>query len=56
MTIQGIGIVDLSVLLGSMVLLWFLSFTKYTISRLEGALLASTYIIYMGYLIMQVVK
>ena len=56
MTIQGIGIVDLSVLLGSMVLLWFLSFTKYTISRLEGALLASTYIIYMGYLIMQAVK
>ena len=56
MTIQGIGIVDLSVLLGSMVLLWFLSFTKYTLSRLEGALLASTYIIYMGYLIMQAVK
>jgi len=56
MNIQGIGIVDLSVLLGSMMLLWLFSFTKYTITRLEGALLSSIYIIYVGYLIVQVVK
>ena len=56
MNIQGIGLVDLSVLLGSMVLLWFLSFTKYTISRLEGALLASCYVAYVSYLIVQAVK
>jgi K+-dependent Na+/Ca+ exchanger family protein len=56
MTIQGIGFVDLSVLFGSMILLWLFSFTKYTITRLEGALLSSIYIIYVGYLIVQVVK
>ena len=56
MTIQGIGFVDLSVLFGSMMLLWLFSFTKYTITRLEGALLSSIYIIYVGYLIVQVVK
>ena len=56
MNIQGIGLVDLSVLLGSMMLLWLFSFTKYTITRLEGALLSSIYIIYVGYLIVQVVK
>lgn len=56
MTIQGIGFVDLSVLFGSMILLWLFSFTKYTITRLEGVLLSSIYIIYVGYLIVQVVK
>ena len=56
MTIQGIGFVDLSVLFGSMMLLWLFSFTKYTITRLEGILLSSIYIIYVGYLIVQVVK
>ena len=56
MNIQGIGTVDLTVLLGSMVLMWLLSFTKYTISRLEGALLLSCYLAYMTYLIIQVMK
>ena len=56
MNIQGISLVDLSVLLGSMMLLWLFSFTKYTITRLEGVLLSSIYIIYVGYLIVQVVK
>ena len=56
MNIQGIGLVDLSVLFGSMMLLWLFSFTKYTITRLEGTLLSSIYIIYVGYLIVQVVK
>ena len=56
MNIQGIGLVDLSVLFGSMMLLWLFSFTKYTITRQEGALLSSIYIIYVGYLIVQVVK
>ena len=56
MNIQGISLVDLSVLFGSMMLLWLFSFTKYTITRLEGALLSSIYIIYVGYLIVQAVK
>ena len=56
MNIQGISLVDLSVLFGSMMLLWLFSFTKYTITRLEGVLLSSIYIIYVGYLIVQVVK
>ena len=56
MNIQGIGTVDLTVLFGSMVLMWLLSFTKYTISRIEGTLMASCYMAYMTYLIIQVMK
>lgn len=51
MDIQGITIVDYSVMLGSMLLLWFFCYTKYTVSRWEGAALSAIFIAYIGYLI-----
>lgn len=51
MAIAGITTVDLSMLVVSMILLWFFSFTKYKIERWEGALLAAVFIGYIIYLI-----
>ena len=51
MQIQGIGLTDLAMLVGSMVLLWLFSFTKYTVSRWEGTILTVLYIGYIGFLI-----
>lgn len=51
MHIEGITNVDLYMLLISMMLLWFFSFTKYTIERWEGAVLTLTFVGYMWYLI-----
>lgn len=54
MTLQGITTVDLTMLVVSMVMLWLLSFTKYTLARWEGALLTIVFIGYMSYLVMGV--
>lgn len=54
MTLQGITTVDLAMLVVSMVMLWLFSFTKYTLARWEGALLAIVFIGYMSYLVMGV--
>lgn len=51
MAIEGITSVDLSMLVISMILLWFFSFTKYKIERWEGALLATVFLGYISYLI-----
>ena len=51
MDLQGITMVDLSVMLGSIILLWLFSFTKYTVARWEGAVLALAFCGYMGWLI-----
>ena len=51
MHIQGITILDYSVMGGSMLLLWFFSFTKYTVARWEGAVLTALFLGYMWYLI-----
>ena len=51
MDVQGITMVDYSVMLGSMLLLWFFCYTKYTVSRWEGAALSAIFIAYIGYLI-----
>lgn len=51
MAIQGITTVDLSMMIISMILLWFFSYTKYTIERWEGLLLVALYVGYMGWLI-----
>ncbi len=51
MDIQGITMVDYSVMLGSILLLWFFCYTKYTVSRWEGAALSAIFIAYIGYLI-----
>lgn len=50
MHIEGITNIDLYMLLVSMMLLWFFSFTKYTIERWEGAVLTLTFVGYMWYL------
>ena len=55
MNIQGITTVDLSVMMGSMVLVWLFSFTKYTVERWEGALLTAGFVGYMTWLVVQAV-
>lgn len=55
MQIQGITTADLSVMVVSMILLWYLSFTKYRIERWEGWLLVVFFVGYLSYLISQAV-
>ena len=51
MNIQGITIVDLSVFVGSIFLLWAFSYTKYKVERWEGTVLTAIFLVYMSYLI-----
>ena len=51
MHIEGITNVDLYMMLVSTIMIWFLSFTKYTIERWEGAVLVLTFGGYMWYLL-----
>ena len=51
MRIMGITIVDLTVMLVSMGLLWMFAFTKYYVSRREGAVLIIGFLTYMGWLL-----
>jgi cation:H+ antiporter len=51
MQIQGITIIDLSVMLISVALVWFFSYTKYTVARWEGAVLVCGYFVYLGWLL-----
>jgi len=51
MNINGITSVDLSIMVISMILLWLFSFTKYKLSRWEGAVLTAVFIGYISYLI-----
>lgn len=49
--IQGITLIDILVMGGSVFLLWLFSFTKLTVARWEGAVLTSIFAIYMIYLL-----
>lgn len=49
--IEGITNVDLYMMLVSTIMIWFFSFTKYTIERWEGAVLVLTFGGYMWYLL-----
>ena len=51
MKVEGITIIDLSVLLVSVVLLWLFSYTKYKVERWEGILLLAIFAGYMSWLI-----
>lgn len=51
MSINGITSLDLSMMIISMILLWLFSYTKFTIERWEGAVLALLFVGYMGCLI-----
>lgn len=53
MQVHDITIIDLSVLVGSMVLLWLFSYTKYTVARWEGAVLTCLFIAYISWLVLQ---
>ncbi len=50
MRIMGINIIDLSMMIISMGLLWIFAYTKYTVSRREGLLLVVGFAAYMGWL------
>jgi cation:H+ antiporter len=50
MRIMGINIIDLSMMIVSMGLLWLFAYTKYTVSRREGFLLIGGFLAYMGWL------
>lgn len=54
MEINGITLVDISMLLGSILLLWMFSFTKYTVARWEGALLSLGFFAYLAWLLYNV--
>ena len=51
MQISGITSVDLSMLVASMILLWLFSYTKYTLSRWEGAVLVAVFLGYISWLV-----
>ena len=55
MQIEGITVIDLSVMSVGIVLLWLFSFTKFTVERWEGVLLIVIYLGYMSWLISQVI-
>ena len=55
MDLHGITLVDMGVLLGSILLLWAFSYTKYTVARWEGALLTLLFGGYMGWLVYNVI-
>ena len=55
MQIQGVTMVDLSLMLGSVVLVWLFSRTKYTVERWEGAVLVIGYLVYLCWLLSNVV-
>ena len=51
---EGITLVDIGVMLGSITLVWLFSFTRYTVERWEGALLVLGFLSYLGWLLSNV--
>lgn len=51
MQVQGITLVDFTVMTGSMLLLWLFSYTKLTVARWEGAVLTVLFLGYMTWLV-----
>ncbi len=51
MQIGGITIVDLGMMLLSVVLVWFFSYTRFTVEKWEGAVLTLSYVAYTGWLL-----
>lgn len=51
MQIGGITIVDLSMMLLSVILVWFFSYTRFTVEKWEGAVLTLSYVAYTGWLL-----
>lgn len=53
MQIGGITLIDLSVMLVSMLMVWLFCFTRLTVARWEGAVLTLGYLAYAGWLLSQ---
>ena len=51
MQLEGITLVDLSVMMVSILMVWAFSYTKYTVARWEGAVLCLCFLGYMGWLL-----
>jgi len=51
LAIEGITTLDMTVMLVSVALVWFFSFTRYTVERWEGGLLVAGYLVYLWWLI-----
>lgn len=51
LAIEGITTLDMAVMLVSVALVWFFSFTRYTVERWEGGLLVVGYLVYLYWLI-----
>ena len=49
--IEGITLVDLLMMLGSVSLVWLFSRTRYTVERWEGAVLVGGYMVYLCWLL-----
>ncbi len=54
MQIQGVTLVDMGMMLGSVSLVWLFSYTRYTVERWEGALLFIGYLVYLAWLLSNV--
>ena len=54
MQIQGITLVDMGMMLGSVSLVWLFSYTRFTVERLDGALLVGGYLVYLCWLLSNV--
>lgn len=54
MQINGISLVDMGMMLGSVSLVWLFSYTRFTVERWEGALLVGGYLVYLGWLLSNV--
>ncbi|MBR1395726.1 MAG: calcium/sodium antiporter [Prevotella sp.] len=51
MAVQGITVVDLSVMVVSILTVWAFAYTKFTVTRWEGAVLTLAFLAYMGWLL-----
>lgn len=51
MRLNGITATDLLVMSGSIIAVWLFSFTRYTVERWEGAVLTVSFLVYLGYLL-----
>ena len=54
MQIGGITMIDMSMMVASVLLLWLFSYTKLTVARWEGAVLTAAYLAYLGWLLYNV--
>ena len=54
MQIGGITMIDMSMMVASVLLLWLFSYTKLTVARWEGAVLTTAYLAYLGWLLYNV--